>query len=223
VSINDTRQRMICWVSVVWHSTKKHLWWVPNVGAQQKLTAVSYRRLLTALCRAPHSPRCLCRVYFCAESPALDKRDLYREHDFVECGIRQSLLCRVPDKKHSAKPRIPVVIAFSSFSSFIFLSFWVWFRCSRPVSIISFFCLNKKHSSVFVLKPNVNLLLSAAGLLFPSPLLSAASPFALTGKPAPFDMAWMRTAAPSPRDINLLLNGHHVRTCIDPFPVPIYY
>jgi hypothetical protein len=41
-------------------------------------------------------------VLRCAECPALGKRALYRAADFVECGVRQSLLCRVPDKKHSA-------------------------------------------------------------------------------------------------------------------------
>jgi hypothetical protein len=39
----------------------------------------------------------------CAECPALGKEPLCREASFTECGTRQSLLCRVPDKKHSAK------------------------------------------------------------------------------------------------------------------------
>jgi hypothetical protein len=33
--------------------------------------------------------RNLCRVYFCAESPALGKRGHYREQDFAKCGTRQ--------------------------------------------------------------------------------------------------------------------------------------
>jgi hypothetical protein len=32
------------------------------------------------------------------------KPALYRAQNFAEGGTRQSLLCRVPDKKHSAKP-----------------------------------------------------------------------------------------------------------------------
>jgi hypothetical protein len=44
-------------------------------------------------------------IYFCAESPALGKRVYYRELDFAEYGTRQSILCRIPDKKHSAKRR----------------------------------------------------------------------------------------------------------------------
>jgi hypothetical protein len=45
----------------------------------------------------------VCRVFLCAECPALSKQALYRVQDFAECGSRHSLLCRVPDKKHSAK------------------------------------------------------------------------------------------------------------------------
>jgi hypothetical protein len=43
-------------------------------------------------------------VLGCAECPTLGKLALYRAQDFAECGARQSLLCRVPNKKHSAKP-----------------------------------------------------------------------------------------------------------------------
>jgi hypothetical protein len=46
---------------------------------------------------------CLCRVSFCAECPTLGKRARRREQDFAECGSRQRLLCRVPEKKHSTK------------------------------------------------------------------------------------------------------------------------
>jgi hypothetical protein len=53
--------------------------------------------------------KCLCRVVSCAECPALGKEARCREPNFTECGSRQSLLCRVPDKRHSAKPQIPVV------------------------------------------------------------------------------------------------------------------
>jgi hypothetical protein len=45
----------------------------------------------------------LCRVLSSAECSALGKESLCREPDFTECGSRQSLLCRVPDKRHSAK------------------------------------------------------------------------------------------------------------------------
>jgi hypothetical protein len=39
----------------------------------------------------------------CAECSALGKGALCREPNFTECGTQQSLLCRVPDKRHSAK------------------------------------------------------------------------------------------------------------------------
>jgi hypothetical protein len=75
VSRNDTRQSILCRVSAGWHSGKKHLCRVPKLGARQKLTDVSYRRLLTALCRAPPSPSVwhsamisLPSVFLCRES-----------------------------------------------------------------------------------------------------------------------------------------------------------
>jgi hypothetical protein len=51
----------------------------------------------------PFTESLLCRVLSSAECPALGKGALCREPDFTECGSRQSLLCRVPDKRHSAK------------------------------------------------------------------------------------------------------------------------
>jgi hypothetical protein len=56
VSKNGTRQNILCRVSDGWHSAKKLLCRVPKLSARQKLTAVSYRRLLTVLCRVPPSP-----------------------------------------------------------------------------------------------------------------------------------------------------------------------
>jgi hypothetical protein len=57
-----------------------------------KITAISFRRLLTALCRALSFAECLALGKdFCAESPALGKRGRYREQYFAECGARQRL------------------------------------------------------------------------------------------------------------------------------------
>jgi hypothetical protein len=47
-----------------------------------------------------------CRVLGWAECTTLGKPALYRAQNFAEGGTRQSLLCRVPDKKHSAKPSV---------------------------------------------------------------------------------------------------------------------
>jgi hypothetical protein len=44
------------------------------------------------------------------ECPALGKEALCREPNFTKSGARQSRLCRVTDKRHSAKPRISVVV-----------------------------------------------------------------------------------------------------------------
>jgi hypothetical protein len=49
--------------------------------------------------------RCLCRVFSCAESPALGKRDCYQEHDFAECPTKNTR----QSAEHSTKSRIPVV------------------------------------------------------------------------------------------------------------------
>jgi hypothetical protein len=87
---------------------------LPSVNSRcsAKITTVSYRRLLTVICRASLFDECLALgkdLYLCTESPALGKRARYREQDFAECSTRQRRLCRVPDKKHSAKRRISVV------------------------------------------------------------------------------------------------------------------
>jgi hypothetical protein len=68
---------------------------------------------LTALCREPPLPSVWPSANMslpsasCAECSALGKGYLCREPKFTESGTRQRLLCRVPDKKHSAKPPAP--------------------------------------------------------------------------------------------------------------------
>jgi hypothetical protein len=60
-----------------------------------------------AICRVFGTrQRFLCRVYLCAESPALGKRGRYREQDFAECPTKSPR----QSAEHSAKSRIPVVI-----------------------------------------------------------------------------------------------------------------
>jgi hypothetical protein len=49
-------QRGLCRVSAGWHSATNPLCRVPTLGSRQRLTAVSFRRSLTALCREPPSP-----------------------------------------------------------------------------------------------------------------------------------------------------------------------
>jgi hypothetical protein len=110
VSRDDTRQRMLCRVSTMWHLVKKTLCRVPAVGSRQRLTAVSSRTAADGpLPRAPFA-ECLTlgKLVFaeCRPVPSVQhsvKGALCREPNFTECGTRQSLLCRVPDKRHSAK------------------------------------------------------------------------------------------------------------------------
>jgi hypothetical protein len=84
VSKNGTRQSVLCRV--------------PTLDARQKLTTVSYRRLLTALCRTPPSPSVwdsakisLLSLILCREFCSRQTRSLPRAR-----------LCRV---RHSAKRR----------------------------------------------------------------------------------------------------------------------
>jgi hypothetical protein len=82
-----------------------------NSRRSAKITAVSYRRLLTALCRELLFAECLalqrflCRVYFCAKHPTLGKHARYREQVFAECPTKSTR----QSAEHSAKSRIPVV------------------------------------------------------------------------------------------------------------------
>ena len=122
VSRDDTRQRMLCRVSTVWHSAKKPLCRVPAVGSRQRLTAVSFGtaadgplprapfaecltlgKLVFAECRPVPSVQHSVKGLF-AESLTLPSAALGKAF-FAECptkGTRQRI-------QHSAKPRIPVV------------------------------------------------------------------------------------------------------------------
>jgi hypothetical protein len=110
VSIEDTRQSLLCRVPRIWHSAKKPLCRVPVLGSRQRLTTVSFRTTADGPLLSAFFAECLilgkhvfCRVRTCAECPALGKEARYREPNFAECGSRQSV-------RHSAKARIPVVI-----------------------------------------------------------------------------------------------------------------
>jgi hypothetical protein len=68
------------------------------------LTVVSFRTAADGPLPSATFTECFTlgkRVF--AECPALGKEARCREPNFTECGSRQSLLCRVPDKRHSAK------------------------------------------------------------------------------------------------------------------------
>ena len=71
-----------------------------------KITDVSYRRLLTVLCRAWVFAECLAlgKEVF-AECLPVPSALLSVNVVVTESGTRQRLLCRVSDKKHSTKPQ----------------------------------------------------------------------------------------------------------------------
>jgi hypothetical protein len=78
---------------------------VPAVGSRQRLTVVSFGTAADgALPRAPFAECLTLGKLVFAECSALGKGALCREPKFTECGTRQRFLCRVPDKKYSAKP-----------------------------------------------------------------------------------------------------------------------
>jgi hypothetical protein len=78
-----------------------------------KITAVSYRRLLTALCRAPPFAKCLALGKgFFAESPTLGKHGHYRELEFTECPTESTR----QRAEHSVKSRILVVLVMTMVS-----------------------------------------------------------------------------------------------------------
>jgi hypothetical protein len=89
VSKEGTRHRMLCRVSDAGHLAQNAL---PSV-IRRTLGKDNSRQIQTAA-DGPLPSAAICQVYFYAESPALGKR----------------LICRMPDKKHSAKSRIPIVV-----------------------------------------------------------------------------------------------------------------
>ena len=109
VSRDDTRQRMLCRVSTMWHSAKSKFAECQPLALGKDWRPSALGRPLTALCREPPLPSgwrsanlTLPRAP-CAECSALGKGARCRASNFTECGTRQTLLCRVPNKRHSAK------------------------------------------------------------------------------------------------------------------------
>jgi hypothetical protein len=123
VSKEDTRQRQLCRVPNSGHSTKKTLCRAPTIGSRQRLTAVSFgtaangplpstlfaecltlgKLVFAEWCPVPSVQHSVKRLF--AESLTLPSAALGKAF-FAECptkGTRQS-------GRHSAKPRIPVVL-----------------------------------------------------------------------------------------------------------------
>jgi hypothetical protein len=98
--------------SIRWHSTK-----APSLAsARRTSTRQRDHQRAPLLIHLPSAlegtqqrlflgKRSLPSVCLYAEYLTLGKRSRYRECDFAECGTRQTILCWVLNKKHSAKRR----------------------------------------------------------------------------------------------------------------------
>jgi hypothetical protein len=95
VSKEDTRQRVLCRV--------------PTIGPRQRLTTVSFRTAADDPLSSATVVECLTlgKEIFAESSPVPSVlhsvNQLVTESRSLPSGSRQSRLCRVPDKRHSAK------------------------------------------------------------------------------------------------------------------------
>jgi hypothetical protein len=92
----------------MWHSAKKTLCRVPTVGSRQRLTAVSFGTAADdPLPRAP-----LPSVRHSTNLPSVQHsvKGLFVESLTLPSAALGKAFFAVPDKRHSAKPRIPVVM-----------------------------------------------------------------------------------------------------------------
>jgi hypothetical protein len=123
VSTSDTRQRMLCRVSTMWHSAKKPLCRVPAVGSRQRLTAVSSGTAADG--PWPRAPFAECQTlgkpFFaeCRRVPSVQhsvKRLFAERLTLPSAALGKAFFAECPTKgtrqrrQHSAKPRIPVVV-----------------------------------------------------------------------------------------------------------------
>jgi hypothetical protein len=113
---------------------------------------------LTAFCRVFDTRQtCLCRVRSCVECPALGKGALCREPNFTECGTRQSLICRVPDKRHSTKnPTLGKASDSGSDTSLSTIVAFIWpasacrpFKHTNTTHHMAYKSISKSSSEVF--------------------------------------------------------------------------
>jgi hypothetical protein len=98
VSYKNTRQRSLfteCQSLALGKDNDRQLW----TATDGPLSSAVVRRVFGT------QQRFLCRVYFCAESPALGKHGRYREQDFTECPTKSTR----QSAEHSTKSRIPIV------------------------------------------------------------------------------------------------------------------
>jgi hypothetical protein len=122
VSIEDTRQSLLCRVPSIWHSTKKLLCRVPVLGSRQRLTTVSFRTVAGGPLPSTFFAECwtLGKHVFaeCGPVPSVlhsVKRHVTESRTLPSAALGKAFFAECPTKgtrqrvRHSAKPRIPVV------------------------------------------------------------------------------------------------------------------
>jgi hypothetical protein len=111
VSREDTRQRVLCRVSNIWHSANKPFCRVPTLGPRQRLTAVSFMT-------AADGP--LPSAIFAESSPVPSvlhsvNQLVIESWNSLSAALSKAVFAECPTKgtrqnfRHSAKSRIPVV------------------------------------------------------------------------------------------------------------------
>ena len=122
VSIEDTRQKVLCRVPATWHSAKKPLCRVPALGSRQRLTAVSFMTAADGPLPSTFFAECLTlgkQVFAeCGPVPSVlhSVKSLVTESRYLpSAALDKAFFAECPTKgtrqiiQHSAKPAIPVV------------------------------------------------------------------------------------------------------------------
>jgi hypothetical protein len=139
VSIEDTRQKVLCRVPNSGHSAKKPLCRVPTVGSRQRLTAVSFGTAADG--PLPSAPFAKCftlgKRVFAEWGPVPSvqhsvKRLIAESLTLPSAALGKAFFAECPTKgtrqrgRHSTKPQIPVVVV---------TMFRCSFRCSDDLSL----------------------------------------------------------------------------------------
>jgi hypothetical protein len=122
VSIEDTRQSLLCRVPSIWHSAKKPLCRVPVLGSRQRLTVVSFRMAADGPLPSAFFAECLTlgKYVFVECGPVSRvlhsvKRLVTESRTLPSAALGKAFFAECPTKgtrqrvRHSVKPQIPVV------------------------------------------------------------------------------------------------------------------
>jgi hypothetical protein len=123
MSIEDTRQRQLCRVPNSRHSAKKTFCRAPTIGSRQRLTAVSFGTAADGPLPSSLFAECLMlgKLVFAQWGPVPSvqhsvKRLFAESLTLPSAALGKAFFTECPTKgtrqrgRHSAKPRIPVVI-----------------------------------------------------------------------------------------------------------------